>query len=240
MGGSPGSVDGFIHAICDTPGVPSFDLAGVVQSYPFGNRLVCTPDGTVLGVGTFKMYRSSGVWYSCNPVLYSQAGAFSDGVRGMGTARAYYRLSETSGTAADDLQNNFEGTYVNSPTLNQWEFPGPVINGSEKDLGYPLFSAASSQYVRCNSAKILNGETLPVVTALVRTTATVAQVIYCERSTVSGNDLFRVSMTADGYLKGEITNDGGSTSSHTMTTQPSTMGSGMSSTSKRRWPHTTA
>jgi Concanavalin A-like lectin/glucanases superfamily len=55
---------------------------------------------------------------------------------------AYWPLDEVSGTTARDILGNFDGTYVNSPSLGQGGIPGAGAAGSA------LFANASSQYVQ--------------------------------------------------------------------------------------------
>lgn len=62
---------------------------------------------------------------------------------------AYYRLDETSGsTAADSSGNALDGTYVNSPTLNQ--------TGAITGNAAVLFARASSQRVNLGTPAALN------------------------------------------------------------------------------------
>lgn len=62
---------------------------------------------------------------------------------------AYYRLDETSGsTAADSSGNALDGTYVNSPTLNQ--------TGGLTGNAAVLFARASSQRVNLGTPSALN------------------------------------------------------------------------------------
>ncbi len=52
-------------------------------------------------------------------ITVSSAAAYFDAVWAQATLISYFRLAETSGTAADDLKSATNGTYTNTPTLNQ-------------------------------------------------------------------------------------------------------------------------
>jgi hypothetical protein len=70
---------------------------------------------------------------------------------------AYWRLGEASGTTAVDEMAGYNGTHVNSPTLNQsgiFDGNGSVLYGSEKRTTFPVAGLPSGNAARTLEAWI--------------------------------------------------------------------------------------
>ena len=75
-------------------------------------------------------------------ITVGSAATYYDAVWADATLISYFRLAETSGTAADDLKSATNGTYTNAPTLNQGSATNEtadksvLFNGTDESMSF--------------------------------------------------------------------------------------------------------
>lgn len=104
--------------------------------------------------------RRGSLW---TPKAPSTGSTYADEVLADGPT-AYWRLGESSGTTAADETGNWDGTYVNSPTLGE---PGAIAGDSDTSV---LFDSANNERVDCGQPHANHSEV--TLECWVKTTAT--------------------------------------------------------------------
>ncbi len=107
---------------------------------------------------------------------------------------SYYRLGEPSGTTATDEMGVNTGTYNGTVTLGD---PGG-LNGDPTSTAATFTGVAG--YVLLKSGRILSTLTNATVTARVKVSSSVENVIWCERN-AAGTDIWKFQISSGGLLE---------------------------------------
>lgn len=125
--------------------------------------------------------------------------AYSDAIDALGPI-AQYRLAETTGTTAEDVNNTYDLTYVGTPTL---DVPGLIVN----DANACVSLNGSSQYA--DGGSIFNLSMVDysfVVSAKADAITGVYKTIFSKAIAADGTGRYGLSINPAGYLEAFIDN----------------------------------